>query len=179
MVRHQLADEPWELIADVFPPPARTGRPQRNRREVVGGILWILRTGSPWRDLPEEFGPWKTVWDLFDTWNSDGTLDEIRHRLQAAKIEAGRIDAELWCIDGTHDSRGPLCGRGWKQGDPDEPADHALGRSRGGFSTKLHSAVRQPGTPAALRTLAGTGPRNDLVDRTAQRSGRPRHRRRW
>jgi transposase len=68
---------------------------------VVDGILWILRTGSPWRDLPEEFGPWATVWDLFDKWTSDGTLDEILRRLRAAHIEADLIDSELWCIDGT------------------------------------------------------------------------------
>lgn len=101
MARHRLTDEQWECIADVFPAPARTGRPPRNRRMVVDGILWILRTGSPWRDLPEEFGPWATVWDLFDKWTSDGTLDEILRRLRAAHIEADLIDSELWCIDGT------------------------------------------------------------------------------
>jgi len=88
-------------MEDVFPPPADTGRPPRDRREIVDGILWILRTGAPWRDLPDEFGPWGTVWDLFDTWNSDGTRDEVLHRLRAAQIDAGEVDDELWCIDGT------------------------------------------------------------------------------
>ena len=60
-----------------------------------------MRTGSPWRDLPEEFGPWGTVWDLFDKWNGDGTLDEIVHRLRAAHFDVGEIDEELWCIDGS------------------------------------------------------------------------------
>jgi transposase len=101
MVRHRFTDEEWNLIKDVFPPPARTGRPPRDRRQVVDGILWILRTGAPWRDLPEEFGPWATVWDLFDTWNADGTLDEILRRLRAARIDAGEMDDELWCVDGT------------------------------------------------------------------------------
>jgi transposase len=101
MARHRLTDEQWECIADVFPAPARTGRPPRDRRTVVDAILWILRTGSSWRDLPEEFGPWATVWDLFDKWTSDGTLDEILRRLRAAHIEAELIDSELWCIDGT------------------------------------------------------------------------------
>jgi transposase len=101
MVRHRLTDEQWALIADVFPPPAKTGRPQRDRREVVDGILWILRTGAPWRDLPEELGPWSTTWDLFDLWNGDGTLDQILHRLRSAKIDAGEVDEELWCVDGT------------------------------------------------------------------------------
>jgi transposase len=101
VVRHRLTDDQWECIADLFPAPAKTGRPQRNRRDIVDGILWILRTGAPWRDLPEEFGPWATVWDLFDTWNEDGTLDAILHRLRAAYVDTDAIDRELWCIDGT------------------------------------------------------------------------------
>lgn len=101
MLRHQLTDEEWELIEDLFLPPAATGRPPRDRRQVLNGILWILRTGAPWRDLPDEFGPWATVWDLFDKWNADGTLDKILDRLRASRIEAGEVDQELWCIDGT------------------------------------------------------------------------------
>ena len=101
MVRHRLPDDQWECIKDVFPKAARTGRPPRARRTIVDGILWILRTGAPWRDLPEEFGPWATVWDLFDKWNADGTLDEILGRLQADHVDAGEIDEELWCVDGT------------------------------------------------------------------------------
>ena len=62
MARLLLTDEEWDLIADVFPKPAATGRPPRDPRQVVDGILWILRTGSPWRDLPAEFGPWQTAW---------------------------------------------------------------------------------------------------------------------
>ena len=118
MVRHQLSDEQWELIADVFPPPAKTGRPPRDRREIVNAILWILRTGSPWRDLPEEYGPWATVWDLFNRWNSDGTLDEILHRLRAAKIDAGEVDGELWCLDGTSIRAARCAAGGGKKGIP-------------------------------------------------------------
>ena len=101
MLRHRLTDQEWNSIHDLFPPRARTGRPPRDRRQIVDAILWILRTGAPWRDLPEEFGPWSTVWDLFDKWNADGTLDTIMSRLRAARIDAGEIDSELWCIDGT------------------------------------------------------------------------------
>lgn len=97
MLRHRLTDEQWDLIADVFDAPAATGRPPRDRRQVVDGILWVLRTGSPWRDLPRAFGPWQTVWRLFDQWNGDGTLDAILDEL-LGEIE---INEELWCIDGT------------------------------------------------------------------------------
>ena len=101
MTRHRLTDDQWELIKGIFPPPAKTGRPPSDRRMIVDGILWILRTGAPWRDLPEEYGPWGTVWDLFDTWNHDGTLNEILHQLRASKVDIGEIDEDLWCIDGS------------------------------------------------------------------------------
>ncbi len=118
MVRHRLTDEQWALIADLFPPPKRTGRPPRDRREIVDAILWIMRAGSPWRDLPEEFGPWGTVWDLFDTWNADGTLDNILQRLRSAAVDAGDIDDELWCVDGTNVRAARCAAGGGKKGIP-------------------------------------------------------------
>ena len=97
MIRHRLTDEQWELIEDVFPPSGRMGRPTRDRRDVVDGILWILRTGSPWRDLPDALGPWQTTWHLFNQWSQDGTLDKLFRCLQMKQ----ELDDELWCIDGT------------------------------------------------------------------------------
>jgi transposase len=102
MTRHRLTDAQWELIANLFPPPAKTGRPPTDRRLAMDGILWILQSGAPWRDLPEEeFGPWETIYGLFDAWNGGGLLSEILRRLQANSIDAGAIDSKLWCIDGT------------------------------------------------------------------------------
>src|SRR5437588_6955643 len=101
MARLLLTDDEWDLIKDVFAEPKATGRPPRDRRMVLDGILWILRTGSAWRDLPDEFGPWQTVWRLFDAWNADGTLNQIVARLQACHFDAGLVDTELWCVDGT------------------------------------------------------------------------------
>lgn len=155
MVRHRLTDPQWELVEDLFPPPARTGRPRRERREILDGILWILRTGAPWRDLPEELGPWATVWDLFDTWNHDGTLEAIRCRLRAAGIDAGWIDHELWCVDGTVVRAARCAAGGGKERDCEEPADHALGRSRGGFSTKIHVLCDSHGHPLHFHVTAG------------------------
>ena len=97
MIRHRLKDKQWKLIEDIFLPPGRMGRPMRDRRDVVDGILWILRTGSPWRDLPDALGPWQTTWHLFNQWNQDGTLDKLFRRLQMKQ----ELDGELWCIDGT------------------------------------------------------------------------------
>jgi len=119
MTRHRLTDKQWALIADIFPPPALTGRPPTDRRLVVDAILWILQTGSPWRDLPEdEFGPWETMYGLFNAWNADGTLEEILHRLQARCIDAGKIDKKLWCIDGTMIRAHRCAGGGGKKGIP-------------------------------------------------------------
>lgn len=97
MVRHRLTDRQWRRIEHLFPKRARTGRPPADRRNTFEGILWILRTGAPWRDLPEEFGKWSTVWEWFDRWNADGTLAAVLKELQGR----AKINRQLWCIDGT------------------------------------------------------------------------------
>lgn len=96
MARHGLNDHPWELIEDLFPAPAVTGRPPVNPRDMVDAIMWGLRTGSPWRDLPEEFEPWKTVYNHSDKWNADGTIDEIQNRLLSKIVDQGLISSDLW-----------------------------------------------------------------------------------
>jgi transposase len=118
MSRHRLTDDQWEAIANLFPKPARTGRPPRDARQMVDGIVWILRTGAPWRDLPPEFGPWKTVWDHFDKWNACGLLDDVLNQLRAAHVEAEAIDDELWCIDGTVVRAARCAAGGGKKGTP-------------------------------------------------------------
>ena len=118
MLRHRLTDEQWDRISDIFPPPARTGRPPRDRRQVVDAIFWILSTGAPWRDLHKEFGPWGTVWDLFNRWNADGTLDLILSRLRSERIDEGKIDNQLWCIDGTVVRAARCSAGGGKKGIP-------------------------------------------------------------
>jgi transposase len=70
----------------------------------------------PWRDIPEEYGPWGTVWDLFDKWNCDGTFDRILSRLQIERIDAGKIDGQLWCVDGTVVRAARCAGGGGKKG---------------------------------------------------------------
>ena len=115
-MRHQLTDEQWELIEDIFPPATATGRPRRNPRELLNGIFWILTTGSAWRDLPPDFGPWKTVYNTFDRWRGDGTLEEIRSRLLAGVGDANLLDGELCCIDGSVFRAARCAGGGGKKG---------------------------------------------------------------
>jgi transposase len=99
--RHCLTDEQWEMVADLVEvTPAKTGRPPKDRRVILNGIFWILRTGAAWRDLPERFGKWQTVYDHFNHWSKDGTFDAILRRLQGAVVDAEEIDKELWCVDG-------------------------------------------------------------------------------
>jgi len=71
----------WEWIKDVFPPPKRIGRPQSSRRKAISGILWVLKSGEPWRAMPAKFGKWQTVYALCFKWFSDGTLRRIVKRL--------------------------------------------------------------------------------------------------
>lgn len=118
MARHRLTDQQWELIKDIFPLPAATGRPPVNPREMIDAILWRLRTGSPWRDLPEEYGPWKTVYNHFDKWNSDGTLDELKRRLLRRIVDSEGIHEDLWCVDGTVVRAARCAAGGGKKGIP-------------------------------------------------------------
>ena len=118
MARHGLTDQQWDLIEGLFPEPAATGRPPADARQMMDGILWRLRTGSPWRDLPEEFGPWETVYKHFDRWNSDGTLDEIKQTLLRKIVDSGGVDTDLWCVDGTIVRAARCAGGGGKKGIP-------------------------------------------------------------
>ena len=100
--RHALSDAQWDLISPIFAEPYYgSGRHPRDRREILDGILWILRTGAAWRDLPQELGPWSTSWDFFDKWNKNGTFDKMLRVLRSAEIPNCTDPDDLWCIDGT------------------------------------------------------------------------------
>jgi transposase len=103
MKRHELTDEQWALVESHLPlSTARTGRPARDRRTLLNGIFWILCTGAPWRDLPERFGPWQTVYDHFRKWRKSGVFARIIEALQIKLDRQGLIDWELWCVDGAN-----------------------------------------------------------------------------
>ena len=103
MKRHELMDEQWALIEPMVPRSnACTGRPPRDRRILLNGIFWILHTGAPWRDLPERFGPWQTVYHHFAKWRREGVFAEIIEALQIVLDRDGLIDWDLWCIDGAN-----------------------------------------------------------------------------
>jgi transposase len=102
MKRHELTDEQWAFVEPLVPlSTARTGRPPKDRRTQLNGIFWILSTGAPWRDLPERFGPWQTVYDHFRNWRKSGIFARIIEALQVKLDKAGYIDWQLWCVDGS------------------------------------------------------------------------------
>ena len=122
--RYDLANEEFDLIKDLLPPErsGKPGNPWRSHRQVINGILWVLRTGVPWRDAPERYGPWKTLYDRYLRWSKDGTWKRILDALQA---KARSLEQQ------------------------------ALGRSRGGFSTKIHVLCEGQGMPIVIRVTAG------------------------
>jgi transposase len=103
MKRHELTDEQWALLSEFFPPrPPERGGQWKDDRLMLNGIFWRLNTGAPWRDLPERYGPWGTVYGRFAALRKSGLLDRIVGRLQLRLNEAGLIDPDLFCIDGTN-----------------------------------------------------------------------------
>jgi len=72
----------WEQVGPLLPLPATTGRPAVEHRLIVEGILWIMQTGSAWRDLPERFGPWQTVASRYQLWRKEGRWTRILQVLQ-------------------------------------------------------------------------------------------------
>ncbi len=99
--RHALSDRQWGLVAAMLPTKSTNGRPPRDPRDMLDGMLWIMRTGAPWRDLPEWFGPWQTVYHYLNEWRRDGVLEEVAERLLLELDAGGQIEWDLWCVDST------------------------------------------------------------------------------
>jgi transposase len=163
--RGDLTDKQWVALAPLLPPRAGLGRPQVwPRRQLIDGIRWRVRTGAPWRDVPARYGPWQTVYGLFRRWQRDGTWARILTRLQAVADAAGVICWQV-NVDSTvcraHQHAAGARRGGQLQREPPggtgaaEPADHGLGRSRGGLSVKIHLACEQRQKPLAIVITAG------------------------
>jgi transposase len=116
---------------------------------MLNGILWILRTGAPWRDLPARYGSWNSVYGRFNRWSKDGTFDAIVESLQGELDAGGKLDRDLWCLDASS-VRATRAAAGARHATPVEPKDHALGRSRGGLGTKFHLICDSQGVPVAV-----------------------------
>src|SRR5690349_15840805 len=101
----ELTDEQWAIIGPLIPEPPRRedgrGRPWRDTREVMNGVLWILRSGARWQDLPERFPPYQTCHRRFQQWSRDGTLRNVLEALAEDLRTRGEIDLSECFIDGT------------------------------------------------------------------------------
>lgn len=136
--RHRLTDDQWQAIEPLVPRANRMGRPPRDRREMLEAMIWLLRTGSPWRDLPDWYGPWQTVYSKFRQWRDAEVFDRIVQKLQVRLADAGKIDWDLWCVDATS-VRAARC---------------AAGASREG--ARKSPRIRRSGAPEAVSPPSST-----------------------
>jgi transposase len=99
--RHALTDPQWARLRHLLPPrrPGCPGAKPKDTRLMIDGALWIARTGAPWRDLPEHFGPWQTVYDRFHRLRKDGTWARILAQLLVQQAHTDSLDEKLYCID--------------------------------------------------------------------------------
>jgi transposase len=162
--RHDLTDGQWAVLEPLLPRAKRPGRPPKwDKRQLIDGIRWRIRVGCPWRDVPALYGPWQTVYGLFRRWQRDGTWPRILTGLQSRADAAGLIDWDVSVdstITRTHQHAAGARTRPQEQLEPpggveDEPADHGLGRSRGGWTSKLHLACEQGRKPLAMLVTGG------------------------
>lgn len=142
--RHDLNDAQWGVLEPLLPPPSSCGRPRRwPVRGLVDGIRHRIRTGCPWRDVPERYGPWWRVYALFACWQLLGVWEQIQAELLAVADAHGKLSWQL-SVDSTT-SRAHVHAAGARRDSVNlvagEPDHHALGRSRGGWSTKTHVAI--------------------------------------
>ncbi|MFJ6645927.1 transposase [Streptomyces sp. NPDC091290] len=145
------------MLEPLLPKGARLGRPPfRPRRRLINGIRFRVRANVSWRDVPVDHGPWGQIYNLFRRWQRSGTWHRILTRLQTRADVKGAIVRDL-SVDSTVCRAQQHAAGARKQGDLQmeppsgvftEPGDYGLGRSRGGFTTKLHwlriSAILDP-----------------------------------
>ena len=92
--RHAIAEEQWERIQDLLPGrPGTPGRPAADNRLFVDAVLWIAKTGAPWRDLPERFGDWNKTFRRFSRWATRGVWKHVFEALQDPDLEWLLLDS--------------------------------------------------------------------------------------
>lgn len=130
--RDVITDEMWEWMEPLLPSSdGKPGRPFRDHRLMMEAICWRLRTGAPWRDVPERFGPWQTVWDRFNRWANDGTLARLLEASQQHADELGELGWDVSVDSSIVRTHQHAAGAG--EADPDDT---------GGSSESHESAAR-------------------------------------
>ena len=143
--RHEISDANWEAIRDQLPGQENDpGATAKDNRLFVNAILWIAKTGAPWRDLPERFGNWNSVFQRFNRWCKSGVFQAVMEKLQDPDLGVLLLDSTV--IRAHQHAAGA-------EGSSAEA--EALGRSRGGFSTKIHVACDGLGKPVKIILTPG------------------------
>jgi transposase len=180
MNRHDLTNRQWERLQPLLPPQkSHTGRPAADHRRILNGILWIIRTGAPWRDLPERYGAWQTIASRFYRWRKAGIWARLFAVVQQRAEAAGQLDWAFHSVDSTIiRAHQHAAGAHTKN-----PEAEALGRSQGGFSTKVH--LRAEGGGKLMTLVLTPGQRHEtlafealMAGGAVQRSGGGRPKRR-
>jgi transposase len=143
--RHEIADEQWSAIQDLL--PGKEGDPGAtapDNRLFINAVLWIAKTGAPWRDLPERFGNWNSVFQRFNRWCKAGIFQIVMAKLQDPDLDILMLDSTV--IRAHQHAAGA---------ENSSPEAEALGRSRGGFSTKIHVACDGIGKPVKIILTPG------------------------
>jgi transposase len=102
--RYELSEPQWKRLAPLLPHPRHhggRGRPLEDHRRIFNGILWRLHTGAPWRDIPERYGPWQSIYTRFRRWRHDGTWAKVLTRLLQERERHGCLGHQLWFVDAT------------------------------------------------------------------------------
>lgn len=195
MTRRDLSNQQWEQLAPLLPPEhsGKKGHPYLPHRTVINGSLWRLRTGAPWRDLPERYGSYQTCFDRLRGWTQRGLWQKVLHKLQAHSDAKGAIDWKTGCGDGSV-IRAHQHAAGAKhrlQSAATDPArqteqerqEQALGYTQAGFSTKIHLVVEGAGQPLTATLSEGQAHETkhlaaalDAIKVPRRGRGRPRQR---
>ena len=140
--RDVLTDEMWAVLEPMFPGRSlRAGRPWTDHRLVLEAVIWRFRTGSPWRDLPDRFPPFQTVWHRFNAWSNDGTFEKVLTVLQGQVHAEGHLDWTV-SVDSTI-ARAHQHAAGARRGDTTAPADPP--RDQKGGPTELQEFLARAG----------------------------------
>jgi transposase len=157
VARGDLTDDEWSLIEPHLPLGERGPIPDLRRQ--FNAVMWRFRTGSPWRDVPAEYGPWSTVYDRFRSWAKTGVFQRLMDAMIAEAAARGQVDLALVSVDSTtarahHHAAGMVV-------DPEllEELEKAVGEEKG-----LHAAGTQvaPTDPDSTQTQTQTGPESHV-----------------
>lgn len=143
--RHEITEHQWQAIKDLLPgQPGDPGATAKDNRLFINAIMWMAKTGAPWRDLPERFGNWNSVFQRFNRWCKAGVFETILEYLQDPDLAELLLDST---IVRAHQHAAGAKGSTAK--------NEALGRSRGGFGTKIHVACDGSGKPVKIILTPG------------------------